>query len=81
MPLIVSSNFLKKKVYSKEQNYFCFAKSISIFIGGESIGNLEPVLGSSLFLKGLMFQNLLSQYFRNYGVESRARIASLIKTC
>jgi len=34
---------------------------ILVLLGGEGIGNPEPVFGSNLFLKGLMFQNLLSK--------------------
>ena len=70
-----------KKSFTK-RTLFCFAKSTSIFISGEGIGNPNLFFGSNLFLKGLMFQSLFSQTLLQpcgrRDIQSRTRGVSIL---
>ncbi|MCW7069814.1 MAG: hypothetical protein OCU20_01930, partial [Methanophagales archaeon] len=59
-------NLLSKERSFTKKELFLLRKNggrvlILVLLGEEGIGNPEPVFGLNLFLKGLMFQNLLSK--------------------
>ena len=62
---LMFQNLLSKERSFTKKELFLLRKNggrvlILVLLGKEGIGNPEPVFGSNLFLKGLMFQSLFS---------------------